>query len=59
MFTLVMLLQHAMPTAMNLHVVAIMRANKPDETATLIFWQHLAALLTLPLCIGAFLQLLS
>ena len=47
-FTLVLLLMHAMPSAPSLIVLATVHDNHPDEMAALLFWQSLAAVVTIP-----------
>lgn len=51
MFTLVLSLQHAMPTAVNVHAVAAMHGNNEKVIAALLFWQYIACILTIPVCV--------
>jgi predicted permease len=51
MFTLVLTLQHAMPTAVNVHSVAAMHSNHEKVVATLLFWQYIACIVTIPISV--------
>lgn len=39
MFLLVMLIQNAVPTALNVHTLATLHANREEEVGALLFWQ--------------------
>jgi predicted permease len=56
MFTLVLTLQHAMPTAVNVHSVAAMHGNHEKVIATLLFWQYIACIITVPVSVTVFLS---
>ena len=58
MFTLVALLQQAMPSALNVFTLAAVHGNQAAAVATLLFWQYLASIFTIPACVAAFLSLL-
>lgn len=58
MFTLVALLQQAMPSALNVFTLAAVHGNQAAAVATLLFWQYLASVVTIPACVAAFLSLL-
>eukprot|EP00238_Polyblepharides_amylifera_P008235 CAMPEP_0196585868 /NCGR_PEP_ID=MMETSP1081-20130531/52354_1 /TAXON_ID=36882 /ORGANISM="Pyramimonas amylifera, Strain CCMP720" /LENGTH=391 /DNA_ID=CAMNT_0041907561 /DNA_START=316 /DNA_END=1488 /DNA_ORIENTATION=+ len=49
LFVFVLLLQHCMPTAINMHTVATLHQNGVAEVTTALFWQYLLSLITLPL----------
>ncbi|GAX80754.1 hypothetical protein CEUSTIGMA_g8189.t1 [Chlamydomonas eustigma] len=53
----VMLLTHAVPTALMLHGMATMYSDKEDEVANILFWQYLACVITLPICMSVFLSI--
>jgi auxin efflux carrier family protein len=57
MFTLVLLLQHAMPSALNIHTVAALHGNHESAVASMLFWQYLACVLTIPACVLVFLSI--
>lgn len=59
MFLLVMLIQNAVPTALNVHTLATLYANREEEVAALLFWQYLTACLTVPGALMFFLWLLK
>lgn len=56
MFTLVLTLQHAMPTAVNVHAVAAMHDNHEKVVAALLFWQYIACIVTIPICVSIYLS---
>jgi hypothetical protein len=56
MFTLVLLLQQAMPTALNVHTMAAMHQNNEEVVAVLLFWQYIACIFTIPVCVLVFLS---
>ncbi len=39
MFLLVMLIQNAVPTALNVHTLATLNSNREEEVGALLFWQ--------------------
>lgn len=55
MFVLVLLLMQAMPSALNLYTLAAVHNNHADELATMLFWQYLACVLTIPMSVAVFL----
>ena len=57
MFMFVLLLQHAMPSALNVYTIARVKRNEPEVVATMLFWQYIIAVLTIPLSLGVFLAL--
>lgn len=56
---MVALLNQSMPTALNMHTVATVLKNHDQEIATMLFWQYIACVVTLPFTIAVFLALLS
>lgn len=48
LFVLVMLIQNSVPTALNVHTLATLHQNREEEVGALLFWQYLAACLTVP-----------
>eukprot|EP00873_Tetraselmis_striata_P022138 jgi/Tetstr1/442402/TSEL_030528.t1 len=48
-FMFVLLLQHCMPTAINMHTVATLHQNGVAEVTTVLFWQYLLSIVTVPL----------
>lgn len=56
MFTLVLALQQAMPTALNVHTMASVHENNEQVVAALLFWQYLACIITIPVCVLIFLS---
>ena len=56
MFTLVLLLQQAMPTALNVHTMASVHDNNEQVVAALLFWQYIACIVTIPVCVLIFLS---
>lgn len=57
MFELVMLLQHAMPSALNLYTLAAMHGNNDKVIAAMLFWQYMVCIFTIPACVTVFLAL--
>lgn len=57
MFELVMLMQHAMPSALNLYTLAALHGNHDKVIATMLFWQYMLCVLTIPACVTVFLAL--
>jgi predicted permease len=47
---LMLLLQHSMPSALNVYAMAAVTRCNADEVATMLFWQYLAAIVTIPTC---------
>ncbi len=47
-FMFVLMLQHCMPTAINMHTVATLHQNGVAEVTTVLFWQYLASIITVP-----------
>lgn len=58
-FVLVMLLQNAVPTALNVHTLATMYRSRDAEVGATLFWQYLASCVTLPAALMAFGRLLE
>mmetsp|Transcript_39159 Transcript_39159/g.92763 ORF Transcript_39159/g.92763 Transcript_39159/m.92763 type:complete len:488 (-) Transcript_39159:211-1674(-) len=54
-FMFVLMLQHCMPTAINMHTVATLHQNGVAEVTTVLFWQYLASIVTLPIWMMLFL----
>jgi len=54
LFVFVLLLQHAVPTALNLQTVAAVHGSGEAEVSTLLFWQYMAAALFLPVWMTVF-----
>lgn len=57
-FMFVLLLQHCMPTAINMHTVATLHQNGVAEVTTVLFWQYLLSIVTVPLWMLLFLYYL-
>jgi predicted permease len=57
MYMFVLLLQHAMPSALNVYTLARVKKNHAEEVATMLFWQYIVSILTIPLSLGIFLSL--
>jgi predicted permease len=57
MFVLVMLLQNAVPTALNAHTLATLHGNREAEMGSLLFWEYLASIITVPAWLCLFLHL--
>lgn len=49
LFVFVILLQHAVPTAINMQTVAALHGSGEPEVSTLLFWQYAASAVLLPL----------
>lgn len=58
MFMLVLLLQHAMPSALTMYTLAAVNNSHADEVATMLFWQYMLSIITIPTCVGVFLVLI-
>ena len=58
MFMLVLLLQHAMPSALTMYTIAAVNQSRPDEVATMLFWQYMLSIVTIPACVAVFLVLI-
>lgn len=54
LFDLVLCICHCTPTALNLQTVATLNQNGEAEIATLICWQYIASLITVPFWMGVF-----
>ena len=54
MFTLVLLLQQAMPTTMHVHTVAARYGNNEQVVAAMLFWQYIASIVTIPVSLLIF-----
>jgi hypothetical protein len=57
MFMLVMLIQNAVPTALNLQTLAVMFGNHDTDLGQLMFWMYLATVITMPPFLMLFLHL--
>ena len=58
-FMLVLLLQQAMPSALNIYTLAVVNDAFAGEIATMLFWQYLACAVTIPCCVAAFLVIIQ
>lgn len=58
LFELVLLLQHAMPSALNLYTLAAMHCNHDKVIAAMLFWQYMACVVTIPVCVASFLAII-
>lgn len=56
---LVMITMWSTPTAITVHAIASVHANGEDEVSTLLFWEYLMALVTLPVVLAVTLYLLG
>lgn len=56
---LVMMVAWSTPTAVLVHSLSLVHKNGEDEVSALLFYEYLAAALTLPLCSTAYLYLLG
>lgn len=56
-FAMVLLIQHATPTAVNLSTIAAIHGAGEVEIGTLIFWEYIASAVTLPLVISGYFSL--
>lgn len=56
---LVMLMVNSTPTAILVHTVASVQRNGEVEMSAILFWEYLAALLTLPVCLAVFLYIVQ
>ena len=54
MFTLVLLLQQAMPTTMHVYTVASVHGNNEQVVVALLFWQYIASIVTIPVSLLIF-----
>lgn len=59
MFMLVLFTIHAMPTAMNVQLLASMSNSGEMETATLLFWQYALCVITVPINLFVFLRIIT
>lgn len=48
LFTLVLLLGHSTPTAINVQTLATLHQNGEEAVSALLFWQYMGAIITLP-----------
>jgi hypothetical protein len=56
---LVMMVAWSTPTAVLVHSLALVHRNGEDEVSALLFWEYMAAALTLPLCSTVYLYVLG
>jgi predicted permease len=56
LLVLVMLIQNAVPTALNVHTFCTMNRNREAEMGALIFYEYVASLATVPVCLALFLH---
>jgi predicted permease len=56
---LVMMVSWSTPTAILVHSLALVHKNGEDEVSALLFYEYLAAALTLPLCSALYLYVLG
>jgi hypothetical protein len=47
------------PAALNVHTLATLHSNREAEMGAMLFWQYLAACITLPAALSFFLWLLN
>lgn len=59
MFVLVMLIQNCVPTALNVHTLAVLHNNREAEMATLLFWEYISSVITIPGFLFLFLYLVQ
>ena len=59
LFTLVLLLGHSTPTAINVQTLATLHQNGEQAVSALLFWQYMGAILTLPLLLTFFFHVTS
>lgn len=59
MFLLILLLSNATPTAINIQTLTVLYRVGEAEMATMLFWQYIAAVLTLPVWMWAFLRIIN
>eukprot|EP00884_Botryococcus_braunii_P000591 jgi/Botrbrau1/10532/Bobra.7_1s0013.1 len=52
LFHVVLMMVHGMPTAIQLNTVATLRKSGEAEVSTLLFWQYMACLVTMPLMLS-------
>lgn len=48
LFRAVLMMSHGMPTAIQLNTVATLRKSAEAEVSSLLFWQYMACLVSLP-----------
>lgn len=58
MFLLTLLLSNVTPTAINMQTLTVLYRTGEGEMATLLFWQYLASVVTLPACMWVFLRII-
>ena len=56
-FMLVLLVQHSMPSALNVYAMAAVGGCCPNEVATMLFWQYVASVVTIPACVAVILSI--
>ena len=49
---------HATPTAVNVQTIATLQQNGEAEVSCILFWQYMGSIVTLPLLLLLFFQLL-
>lgn len=54
LFTLVLLLGHSTPTAINVQTLATLHQNGEQAVSAMLFWQYMGAVFTLPLLLTFF-----
>ncbi|CAL5223347.1 g5851 [Coccomyxa viridis] len=58
LFMLVLFLGHATPTAINVQTIATIHQNGEAEVSCILFWQYIASIISLPLLLLLFFQLI-
>jgi auxin efflux carrier family protein len=58
-FSMVLLLNFSMPTAINIQTIAVMHGYAELETSALLFYQYAASVVTLPFFIFLFMKILG
>ncbi|KAL4424764.1 hypothetical protein ABPG77_000804 [Micractinium sp. CCAP 211/92] len=59
MFLLILLLPNATPTAVNIQTMTVLYRVGEGEVATMLFWQYVASILTLPCWMWVFLRIMD
>ncbi len=49
---------HATPTAINVQTIATIHQNGEEEVSCILFWQYIASIISLPLLLLLFFQLI-
>ena len=57
-FMLVLLISHCMPSALNVYAMAAVNGTYHDEVATMLFWQYMVAVVSIPACVTVILTLI-